>query len=209
MAQGWSIGGKRIEFRAAFPAGKLAVVTPPGTQPEHEVKLTTKGEWQVPVGEHTYRVVRTQAFMGPKIEVFSPRGELVPPAAKHVAPAVAPFGSMCATHSSVGAKYACARCGTFVCGECAGADLTHCRKCIEGLVAEAQKNAAAMVYLVPMPIFAVLGGCLGGVLGGLAGAAAVAIARKTENTALKVAAAVGLYALAIVLWVVIAALIQR
>ncbi|MEW5742558.1 MAG: hypothetical protein AB1938_26810 [Myxococcota bacterium] len=207
MAHGWSIGGKRIEFRAALPAGKIVVVDSPGGQPVHEQKLAAKGEWEVPVGDKKYRLVRTPGFAAPKMDVFSPRGELVPPTDKHVAPAPAPAGSTCAPHQAA-ARYACARCGLFVCEECAGADLTHCRKCIEGLVATAQKNAAAMAYMAPVLVFAIMGGLLGGILGALAGAGSVAIARRTENTALKLGAAVGLYALAVIVWVVIAAFLR-
>jgi hypothetical protein len=209
MAQGWSIAGKRVEFRAGFPAGKLAVTNgQKGAPPEHELKLASKGEWTLPVGPHQVKVVRTAQFAGPKLELFGPGGGLIPPTAAHVAPGPAPAGSVCPAHQAP-ATSACARCGTFVCGQCVGADLTHCQTCLTALQTAAQKNAAAMVWMSPVLFFGIFGGLLGALFGGAAGAAMVAIAKRTENKAIKLGAAVVLYGLAAVLWLVIAASLRR
>src|SRR5262245_23156784 len=138
MALGWSIDGRRVEFAAAFPAGKL-VVKEQG-QKTHEQKLASQGEWSLPVGTETFAVKRVKAFMGPKTELF--RGDAkVPPTAKHVSPLPAAPGSVCASHQAA-ARYACARCGGFSCLQCAGADLTHCTSCCALLLKDAEKNAA-------------------------------------------------------------------
>lgn len=200
----WSIAGKRVEFRAGFPAGKLVVTDKPKGTPEYELKLATKGEWQVPVGAHQVKVVRTSQFAGPKLELFGANGALIPPTEQHVVPGLAPAGSQCPTHQ-VAATYACARCGTFVCAQCAGADFTHCQKCLGSLTEVAQKNSAAAAYFAPVIIFVALGGLLGGLFAGAAGAAAVAIAKRTESKAIKLGAAVVLYGVAAIAWILIAA----
>lgn len=208
MALGWSIAGKRIEFRAGFPAGKLVVADAPKGPALHELKMKAKGEWELPVAGRTYRVVRAAGMMGPKIDLFSPRGELVPPSAKHLSPSPAPAGAVCATHAQAAAVSACARCGTFLCAECQGADLTHCRACLGGLEKAAKAEAAAMAYFAPVLIFAVVGGLLGGLFGGAAGAAAVAVARKAEKTPVKIAAAVAFYGVAAVAWIIAVAVLR-
>jgi hypothetical protein len=208
MAQAWSFAGKRVEFRAALPAGKLVVVAPPSSTPEHELKLSQKGEWTLPVAGQTLKVVRTQQFLAPKLELFSPEGTLLPFSPKHLAPSAAPAGSLCAPHQAT-ASYACARCGAFACETCRGADRTHCATCFQALHAAAEKNAAAMVFLAPAALFAVFGGLLGGVLGFAAGGAAVAIAKRTENRAVQILAAVGLYGLATILFLVFVVLVAR
>jgi hypothetical protein len=183
MAQGWSFAGQRVEFRAALPAGKLVVLAPPSKDFLHELKLS------------------------PVLELFSPSGVLLPPAPRHVAPGPAPAGSVCPTHQAA-ALGACARCGTFMCPSCAGADLTHCSTCFGTLHEAAQKNAAAMAYFAPVIVFAIMGGLLGGLFGGAAGVAAMAIAKRTDNKAVKIGAAVGLYTVAAILWIVIAVLLR-
>lgn len=208
MALAWSIAGKRIEFRAGFPAGKLVVADAPKGAALHELKMKTKGEWELPVDGRTYKVVRTAGMMGPKIDLFSARGELVPPSAKHVPPSPAPAGALCAAHAQVAAVSACARCGTFLCADCQGADLTHCRACLGGLEKAAKAEAAAMAWFAPVVVFAATGGALGGLLGAAAGAATVAVVRKTEKTPVKLAAAVAFYGVAAVAWIVAVALIQ-
>jgi hypothetical protein len=81
---------------------------------------------------------------------------------------------------------------------------------VEALTARtAQKNAAAMVFFAPAALFAVFGGLIGGVLGFAAGGAAVAIAKRTENRAVQVLAAVGLYGLAAILFLVFVVLVSR
>lgn len=200
----WSIAGKRVEFRAGFPAGKLVVTDKPKGTPEFELKLATKGEWQLPVGALLVKVVRTSQFAGPKLELFVANGALIPPTEQHVIAGLAPEGSQCPSHQ-LAATYACARCGTFVCAQCAAVDLTHCEKCFVGLSEIAQKNSAAAAYFAPVIVFAIFGGLLGGLFAGLAGAAAVAIAKRTEHKAIKVGAAVVLYGVAAVAWILIAA----
>ncbi|MFO0597122.1 MAG: hypothetical protein U0228_17545 [Myxococcaceae bacterium] len=205
MAAGWSIDGKRLEFGPAFPAGKLVVKE--GGATVHELKLASKGEWTLAVGGQQFQVTRVQKFMGPKTTLVDGRGARVPMTDKPVVPAPAAAGSQCATHQA-SARYACARCGAFVCPECAGSDLTHCRPCVERLLVEEDKNAAAMAYMAPVVVLGVFGGLLLAVLGALAGAGAVAIAKKVESTPLKVLAAAALYGVAIVLWVIIVAMIK-
>ncbi|MBL8950784.1 MAG: hypothetical protein JNK82_08415 [Myxococcaceae bacterium] len=205
MATGWSIDNRRIEFGAAFPAGKLIVKE--SGQNVHEQKLATKGEWQLPVGGASYKVVRVKGFMGPKTELFDARGRKVPPSDKHASPSPAAPGSTCPAHQAA-ARFACARCGTFVCGECAGADLTHCQTCCDKMMKEADKNAAAMAYLAPTIVMGVVGGLLLALFAGGAGAIAVTIAKRTESKAVKIGAAVGLYTLAVVAWLIVVALIQ-
>ena len=205
MAHGWSIDGRRVELGPAFPAGKLVVKE--NGQSVHEQKLASKGEWELPVGGSTYKVVRVKGFMGPKTEVLDGRGRKVPPSDKHAAPSPAAAGSTCAPHQAA-ARYACARCGSFVCTECAGADLTHCVTCCEKLTQEADKNAAAMAFLAPAAAFGIIGGLLLAVFGLAAGGVAVAIARRTESKPLKIIAAVGLYGVAIVAWLIVVAMIQ-
>ncbi|MBL8933273.1 MAG: hypothetical protein JNM69_01895 [Archangium sp.] len=204
----WSIAGKRVEFRAGFPAGKLVVTNTPKGTPEHELKLATKGEWQLPVGVHSVKVVRTSQFAGPKLELFGASGALIPPTDQHLVPGVAPEGSQCPSHQ-VAATYACARCGTFVCAQCAGVDFTHCQTCLASLTEVAQKNSAAAAYFAPVIVFAIFGGLLGGLFAGAAGAAAVAIAKRTEHKAIKIGAAVVLYGIAAVAWILIAASLRR
>ena len=197
---GWSVDGKRLELRAGFPAGKLAVGD------DEPIKLKTKGEWPVQVGRKALTFKRTAGFMGPKNELFA-GAELIPPTPKHVARALAPEGSLCAKHKETPATIACARCGSFSCEACAGPDGTHCRTCLAGISAAAAKNAAAMAYLAPVVAFGLLGGLLAAVIGGLAGLAVVTIAKKTENKAIKIGAAVGLYGLATVIYLVLVVLI--
>jgi hypothetical protein len=201
MAQGWSFAGQRVEFRAALPAGKLVVLAPPSKDFLHELKLSQTGEWTVPVAGQSIKVVRKRVAMTPVLELFSP------PAPRHVAPGPAPAGSVCPTHQAA-ALGACARCGTFMCPSCAGADLTHCSTCFGTLHEAAQKNAAAMAYFAPVIVFAIMGGLLGGLFGGAAGVAAMAIAKRTDNKAVKIGAAVGLYTVAAILWIVIAVLLR-
>lgn len=207
MAQGWSFAGKRVEFRGALPAGKLVVLGASGAV-EHELKLAQAGEWSLPVGTASLKVVRTRQFAGPKLELFSPAGRALPPSKQHLSPSPAPAGSTCAQHHAA-ASYACARCGSFVCPSCAGADLTHCTSCFDAAHAAAAKDAAAMAYFAPVIVFGIAGGLIGGLLGGLAGAASVEVAKRTESRALKLLAAVGLYSVAAVLYVVVAAMIRR
>jgi hypothetical protein len=197
---GWSVDGKRVELRAGFPAGKLAVGD------DEPIKLSTKGEWPVRLGKRTLTFKRTSGFMGPKNELFA-GADLIPPTPKHVPRMLAPEGSLCAEHKETEATIACARCGSFSCEACAGPDGTHCRKCLAGLAAAAAKNAAAMAYLTPVVVFGILGGLLAAIVGGLAGLAVVTIAKKTENTAIKVGAAIGLYGLAVVIYLVLVVLI--
>jgi hypothetical protein len=200
MATGWSIDGRRVEFGAAFPAGKL-IVKQQGNA-THELKLASKGEWPLVVGDATFTVKREQKFLGPKTELLDGRGHRVPMTAQAVLPKPAAPGSQCATHQQA-ARYACARCGTFVCANCAGSDLTHCAPCVQRLLAEEDKNAAAMAYMIPAAVMVPLGGLLLGVLGALAGAGAVAIAKRTESKPAKVLAAIGLYAVAVVIWLIV------
>lgn len=207
MAQGWSFAGQRVEFRAALPAGKLVVLAPPAKDFLHEVKLSQEGEWTVPVAGQPLKVVRKRKGLTPVIEVFAPGGTMLPPADRHVAQRPAPAGSLCPANQAP-AIAACARCGTFICQACAGADLTHCASCFGTLHEAAQKNAAAMAYFAPVIVFGIMGGLLGGVFGALAGGAAVAIAKRTENKVVKIGAAVGLYALAAILWIVVAVLLR-
>jgi len=205
MAIGWSIDNRRLELGAAFPAGKLIVKE--SGQAVHEQKLSSAGEWSIPVGGGAFKAIRTKGFMGPKTELFDERGRKVPPSEKHASPAPAAPGSTCPAHQAA-ARYACARCGTFVCNACAGSDLTHCETCCGKLMTEADKNAAAMAYLAPVIVMGVLGGVLLAILGGIAGAIAVAIAKRTESKPLKRVAAIGLYTVAVLVWVVLAAVIR-
>ena len=206
MAHGWSIGGRRLELGAAFPAGKI-VAREQGAV-VFEKKLPRAGQLEAPLGGQTFTVRRTSGFMGPKTEVFDARGRRIPPSARPIQPGPAPLGSSCATHQ-VGASYACARCGTFVCVDCAGADLTHCEPCLQRLNADADKNAAALAYMAPVVVMGALGGLLLAVLGLAAGGAAVAIAKKVESKPLKLVAAVALYGAAVVIWLAILVTLQR
>ncbi len=205
MAQGWSVDGRRVQLGAAFPAGKIVVLENGASV--HEQKLSGKGQWPLSIGGAPFELKRTKGFMGPKTDLFNERGEKIPLSAKHVVPAPAVVGSLCAVHSAA-ARFACARCGAFACPQCAGADLTHCKGCSDRLGQEAAKNAAAMAYFAPTVVLAVLGGALLGLLGAAAGAGAVAIARRTESKPLKILAAVGLYGLAVVSWVVAVMMIK-
>jgi hypothetical protein len=205
MAQGWSVAGRRVEFRAAFPAGKVVVLD--GKEVVHEVKLASKGEWTVPVSGVSYRLTRRQAFLAPKTELLSASGAVIPMSATLVVPTRAPPEARCAGHQAA-ASYACARCGAFCCPACSGPDLTHCAACAQRLAEAAAKNAAAMAYFAPVPLFFVLGGPLAGLISAAAGAGAVAIARNSENRALKIGAAIGLYLGAFLVWLVLVALIM-
>ncbi len=198
---GWSVDGKRIEVRAGFPSGKLVV------DGGAAVKLAGKGEWAIPIGTRTFTFRRKPGVMGPKDEL-SFEGEVVPPTPALVARRDAPAGGRCATHADVDGVITCARCGNFACVACTGADGTHCRTCLADLSTRARKDAAALVYGAPLLVFAITGGLLGGLFGGLAAAGAIFAARRIESTPLKVLAAIGLYALAIVGYVVAVGLIQ-
>src|SRR3954471_21812547 len=105
MAFGWSIDNRRVELGAAFPAGKLVVKE--NNQSVHEQKLSSAGEWTLPVGGATFQVKRVKGFLGPKTELFNARGEKVPPTTKHVAQSPAAAGSQCAAHQQP-ARFACA-----------------------------------------------------------------------------------------------------
>lgn len=206
MAQGWSVDGRRIEFRAAFPAGKIVVLE--GTATVHEEKLKAAGEWQIPVGGTSLKLTRVRGFMGPKMNLHGTDGTVIPMTPKLVAPTPAPAGSRCNPHQQL-ARYTCPRCGAFCCPQCAGPDLTHCKPCAQRLSEAAAKNAAAMAYMAPVPVFFVLAGPLAGLLAAGAGAGAVAIARNTESKALKILGAVALYGVATVLWAIAAYFITR
>ncbi|MBX7115887.1 MAG: hypothetical protein K1X64_16275 [Myxococcaceae bacterium] len=205
MPQGWSVAGRRLEFGAAFPSGKLVVKH--NGQVEHEQKLASQGTWDIPVDGTTYRLVRTKGFLAPKTELFSHDGDKVPPTNKLVTPSPAAAGSLCAAHGAA-ASSACARCGTFVCVQCAGPDRVHCQPCSERLITEAEKTAAAMAYLAPAPVLAIFGGLFLALLGAGAGLLAVFIAKRTESKALKIAAAVALYGVAVVVWLVLLAVLM-
>ncbi len=198
---GWSVDGKRVEVRAGFPAGKLVV------DGGDELKLSAKGVWPVRLGKRTLTLKRTAAFLGPKTELFA-GPELIPPTPAHVGQVLAPDGSLCARHREAAALITCARCGSFACEACAGPDRTHCRTCLEGLAADAARKAAAAAYMAPVVVFGIGGGLLGALFGGVAGAAAVAIARKTESKALKLGAAVALYGVAAIAYIIVAVLIR-
>lgn len=206
MAQGWSVDGRRIEFRAAFPAGKIVVLE--GATQLHEEKLKAAGEWQVPVGGASLKLTRVRGFLGPKLELHGTDGSVIPMTPKLVAPTPAPAGSLCSAHQQA-ARYTCPRCGGFCCPACAGPDLTHCKPCAQRLSEAAAKNAAAMAYLAPVPVFLVLAGPLAAVLAAGAGAGAVAVARSTENRLLKIFAAIALYGVATVLWAIAVYFITR
>ncbi|MHB8877182.1 MAG: hypothetical protein ACYC8T_26085 [Myxococcaceae bacterium] len=199
-AMGWSVDGKRVELRAAFPAGKLSI-------DGEETKLSASGVWPVKVGKRTLTFKRTRGFMGPKNELFMGT-DLVPATPKHVPQTLAPDGSLCAVHKEAAAAITCARCGSFTCEACSGPDLTHCRPCLAKLAAEAAKKAAAMAYLTPVVVFGLLGGLLAALIGGLAGAAVVTIARRSDSKAVKLGAAIGLYGLAVVVYLVLVVVIQ-
>lgn len=83
----------------------------------------------------------------------------------------------------------------------------HCKPCSERLITAAEKNAAALAYLAPVPVLAVLGGVVLALFGAVAGLFAVFIAKRTESKALKIGAAVALYAVAIVAWLLLLAAI--
>jgi hypothetical protein len=104
-------------------------------------------------------------------------------------------GSCCATHEQAPAIRTCSRCGTFVCAECVGPDLVHCRGCFERLEQAAQRLPRVWVYTAPGFIFAVSGGLLGAMIGVLTGSLAYAAARQTDRRWLRVAMAAGLYLL--------------
>jgi hypothetical protein len=205
MAQGWSVDGRRVEFRAAFPAGKIVVLE--GASEVHVEKLKAAGEWQLPVGGRSYTLKRTKGFMGPKTELFGTGGTAIPMTPKLVSPTPAPADARCATHQQQ-AGYACPRCGAFCCQDCAGPDLTHCGPCAKRQAEAAAKNAAAMAFMAPVPVFFFLGGPLAGLLTAAAGGIAVAIARRTESKALKIGAAIGLYGVATIVWLVVVALVM-
>ena len=202
MANGWSVGGKRLELKAGFPAGKLAV------DGEVATKLKSKGSFPVQIDGCPYTFERKPGLLGPKDTLRAADGQLVPPTPQHVASRRAGAGSMCAQHVDVQALVECPRCGSYACERCAGADRTHCRACSERLLATAEKQARDLMFMAPAIVFAITGGALGATLGLAAGAGAVAIARRTESTGLKWGAAIGLYLLAAIVFVVVAAAVQ-
>jgi hypothetical protein len=201
---GWSIDGRRLEFRAALPSGKVVLLE--GGAVVLEQKLKQAGEWVIPIGGASFQLVRVRRFMGPKTELKASDGTVIPQSKQPVVPSVAPPGSLCQPHQAT-ARFGCARCGAFCCSACAGPDLTHCTACFGRLAKLEAKNAAAMRWLAPVPVFLVLGGPLAGILTAAAGAGVVAIAKRTERTSLKVAAAAGLYGLATGLWLLLVALL--
>jgi len=204
MAQGWSVDGRRIEFRAAFPAGKLAVLE--GGNVVHEEKLKAAGEWQLPVGKRTFKVTRTRGFMGPKTVLHGLDGSEIPMTPKHVEPTPAPSGATCATHQAA-ASYVCPRCGAFCCPQCAGPDFTHCAPCATRQAEAAAKNAKAMAYMAPVPVFFLLFGLLPGIVSLAAGGASVAVARNTDNKKVQIGAAIAFYGVAVIITLVIVFLV--
>ncbi len=205
----WFIADRCLSITSGVLKDRLRVSGPGGKGLQYEQALPAKGEWTVPVGDRTYRVVRTQALMGTQTVVLSGKNEPVPAQAQRIEWRQAPEGSQCAAHSGSPAAYACARCGTFVCAACESADLVHCRACIGLSLASSEKRSKEVVYYAPAIVFMMMGGALGGLLGALGGAAAAALARKTESAFLKVAAAVGAYSVAGALWLVVATFIRR
>jgi hypothetical protein len=202
MANGWSIAGKRLEIKPGFPAGKLVL------DGETAAKLKAKGSFPLQIAGKPYTFERKQGLMVPKDTLRSADGQVVPPTSKHVPSVRAAAGSLCAQHTDRQALVECPRCGSYACDQCTGPDLTHCRACTERLLATAEKHARDLMFMAPAFLFVVIGGMLGALLGVGAGAAAVAIARKTDSAGLKWAAAIGLYVVAAIAFVVAAGALQ-
>lgn len=205
----WCVGSEVVTFqRKPFVSDQLAVIPHSGQTPTVDLKIATKGEWDVPLAHATYKFIRTRGFVGEDFKLRAPNGEEVPPSTKRIAPVAVPTGSQCAKHTSAETKVVCARCGTFCCSPCASVDLIHCRACLEKELAEQQKNSNASLYFIPAGAFIYLGGAIGAALGILAGAGAAAFAKRSESTPLKVLVATALYGLAAVAWLVIVMLIK-
>ncbi|MBI5545496.1 MAG: hypothetical protein HY901_16545 [Deltaproteobacteria bacterium] len=198
---GWSVDGQRLELAAGLPAGKLRILG------GGEIKLKAKGDFPVQLGARTLTLRRSQRFMGVRNELVTASDEVIPPTPRHVEQIKAPAQSRCAQHSEVSAAVTCARCGAFACSACS-VDGTHCAACLKRILDEANQHAAALAFASPIVVFGVLGGLLGALVAAPAGLAAVAIAKRTERKAIKVGAAVGLYGLATLLYVVLFALIR-
>lgn len=175
-----------MELKAGFPAGKLAI------DGEVATKLKSKGTFPLQIDARPYTFERKSSLIGPKDSLRAADGQLVPPTPQHVANRRAGAGSMCAQHVERQALIECPRCGSYACEACTGADLTHCRACSDRLLATAEKQARDLMFMTPAIFFAIMGGALGAMLGLGAGALVVAIARKTESSAIKWGAAIGL-----------------
>lgn len=205
----WCVGAEVVTFtRKPFVSDHLTVGATNSQTPSVDLKIAAKGEWDVPLAGATYRFKRTRGFLGEQFELRAPNGELVPKAKKRITPLEVPPGSQCATHPADAATLVCARCGTFSCAACSGADLLHCRTCLQKELVEQQRNANAALYFTPAVLFMYFGGLLGVVLGLLAGAGASAFARRSENKALKILVAMGLYGVAFVVLLVLVTLIS-
>lgn len=202
MADGWSVGNKRIELKAGFPAGKLAV------DGEALVKLKSKGEWPLSLDGRSYTFRRKAGLMGPTNELVAPDGQVVPLSSQHTPRKPALAGSVCGVHVSELAEIICARCGTFACAQCCSTDATHCAPCIAPMIETHKKHQANLILMAPGFVFMVSGGALGAMLGVGAGALAVAIARKLESWLAKWLVAIGLYAVAAIVFVVLVAMLR-
>ncbi len=196
MANGWSVSGKRIEVGPAFPAGKLVM------DGELVTKLKSKGDFPVVIAGRGYTFKRKPGWPTPVQELISPAGTTVPFSKTHTAQILAPADAACATHPDARAAIVCARCGSFACSACSEADGTHCAACIAPMIAAHQRQQGDLVLMAPAFIFMVSGGLLGGLIGGGAAALAVAVARRLDSKVTKWVAALAIYLVAALLFVI-------
>ncbi len=199
---GWSVDGAWVEVTLR------ALVVTRDEHVAHRTFLGDQGEWPFPINGRAYRIARVKTFWGRVTELYSHDGGLVPETARFVDKVLAPAGSTCARHVDVAASVACARCGTFACAACLGPDVIHCRGCEERLFAEANDRPREGAYFAPAALFVAAGGLVGGALGLGAAAASVAIARRVQNKPLRAVIAVGLYGLAAIVYLLVAAIID-
>ena len=128
MGMGWSVSGRRVEIKAGFPAGKLAIDGTP------VAKLKLNGEAPVDIDGRTYTFRRKPGILTPIVELIAPGGNPVPLSNKHTPRKPASAGSKCAVHLDMPAVIVCARCGKLACAQCCETDGTHCVACIQPMV---------------------------------------------------------------------------
>lgn len=199
MALSWSVDGAHVELRF----GQLTVKVQ--GRVKHRTTVGNEGEWPFPVNDLTYRIARVRTFAGVLTELYSHDGGLIPDTKHFVAKVQAPPHSVCGHHADTEARVACARCGTFACDRCLGADLIHCRSCLDRVRTEAKGRPREATYLAPALLFLIVGGLIGAALGLLAGTASLAIAHRVQSRRVRALIALGIYGAAAAFYLATAA----
>jgi len=199
---GWSVHGKRIEVSTGLGGAKVLVDGQ--ALPEKLKKPMT-----VDIDGKPFVVSMKSGFMGVVFSLTAPSGEIIPLTPPTTVRKQGGLGKTCTKHSASDSAIECAKCRRQACQACVAVDGTHCTDCISKLTEEAKEGQAALLFFLPALIMVGVGGAIGGALFGAAGAIAVSYAKKEKSTVRKAGAAFGLYAVAFVIYIVIAGALQQ